>query len=201
MVPAVCGWHEHHGAAAAELERRLARAERMHIAGPALVEAYAVLPPSPTLHSTASLQRVPSRSSREASSRRGGPSRSVPVAYERLLRTAPAGGIAGGRVCDDVIAACTRAAGASTPLTFNERHFAPFAGSGLAVVVPSPGCREGRPDLFPIPICPAGPPGPTKLRDGRCVVARARDPYSAAPASRSLPRCLAVLPEGETSAM
>jgi hypothetical protein len=38
-----------------------------------------------------------------------------------------------------VIAACARAAGASTLLTFNDRHFLPFAGQGLEVVVPSPG--------------------------------------------------------------
>jgi len=43
MVAAVCTWHEHHAAAAGEIERRLGRGERMAIPAPALVEAYAVL--------------------------------------------------------------------------------------------------------------------------------------------------------------
>ena len=45
MIAAVCSWHEHHEAAANEIERRLAGRERMIVAAPALVEAYAVLIP------------------------------------------------------------------------------------------------------------------------------------------------------------
>ena len=137
MVPAVCGWHEHHGAAAAEIERRLAQAEPMHIAGAALVEAYAVLTRLPPPYRLAPADALALLEGSFIT-----PGRTVTLgsrAYERLLRAAPAGGIAGGRVYDGVIAACARAAGASTLLTFNQRHFAPFAGSGLAVVVPSSG--------------------------------------------------------------
>ena len=43
IVAAVCGWHERHGRAEEEIERRLRRAETMLVAAPALVETYAVL--------------------------------------------------------------------------------------------------------------------------------------------------------------
>lgn len=43
MIAAVCDWHEHHAAASAEIEARLNRGESLVAAGPALVEAYAVL--------------------------------------------------------------------------------------------------------------------------------------------------------------
>ena len=50
MVAAVCGWHVRHAVAAAEIERRLDRGERMAIAARAIAETYAVLTrlPPPT---------------------------------------------------------------------------------------------------------------------------------------------------------
>ena len=50
MVAAVCTWHEHHAAAAAGIEQRLGRGERMAIAAHALVETYAVLTRLPAPH-------------------------------------------------------------------------------------------------------------------------------------------------------
>ena len=50
MIAAVCSWHEHHELAANEIGRRLARREKMIIAAPALVEAYAVLTRLPPPH-------------------------------------------------------------------------------------------------------------------------------------------------------
>ena len=50
MVAAVCPWHEHHAAAAVEIERRLDRGERIATPAPALVEAYAVLTRLPQPH-------------------------------------------------------------------------------------------------------------------------------------------------------
>ena len=50
MVAAVCGWHVQHAAAAAEIERRLDRGERMVIAAHAVAEAYAVLTRLPAPH-------------------------------------------------------------------------------------------------------------------------------------------------------
>jgi predicted nucleic acid-binding protein len=109
MVPAVCSWHEHHDAASGEIDRRLLRGERMHVAGPGLVEAYAVLtrlPPPYRVSPSDALALL------EASFMT--PARSVTLdarAYLRLLRGAPSEGIAGGRAYDGVIAACARAAG------------------------------------------------------------------------------------------
>ena len=40
MIAAVCSWHEHHELAANEIDRRLARREKMIVAAPALVETY-----------------------------------------------------------------------------------------------------------------------------------------------------------------
>ena len=50
MIAAVCSWHEHHEAAANELERRLAARAKMIVAAPALIEAYAVLTRLPPPH-------------------------------------------------------------------------------------------------------------------------------------------------------
>jgi predicted nucleic acid-binding protein len=50
MVAAVCTWHEHHAAAAAEIEGRLERQEQLAVPAPALVETYAVLTRLPAPH-------------------------------------------------------------------------------------------------------------------------------------------------------
>jgi predicted nucleic acid-binding protein len=50
MIAAVCSWHEHHEAAADEIERRLAGRAKMIVAAPALVEVYAVLTRLPSPH-------------------------------------------------------------------------------------------------------------------------------------------------------
>ncbi len=50
IIAAVCSWHEHHEAAASEIERRLAARTQMIVAAPALVEAYAVLIRLPSPH-------------------------------------------------------------------------------------------------------------------------------------------------------
>ncbi len=57
--------------------------------------------------------------------------------YRRLIRDAPDSNLSGGRVYDAVIAACARSGRVDTLLTFNERHFAPFAVGGLSIIVPS----------------------------------------------------------------
>ena len=50
MIAAVCSWHEHHEAAANDMERRLAGRARMIVAAPSLIEAYAVLTRFPPPH-------------------------------------------------------------------------------------------------------------------------------------------------------
>lgn len=134
MIAAVCAWHEDHEASRNEIERRLRQAEPMLVAGPALIEAYAVLtrlPPPYRLAPGDALALL------EANFVELG--RIVvlePDGYEALLRDAPSAGIAGGRTYDAVIAACAIKARASTILTLNEQHFSQFAGPGLEIAAP-----------------------------------------------------------------
>lgn len=134
MVAAVCAWHEHHERAAEEIERRSARGEELVVAGPALVEAYAILtrlPPPHRLSPSDALTLV------EANFMRA--SRIIALgaaAYRTLLRRAPKDGVAGGRMYDSVIAACALRARAAALLTFNADHFLAYSGRGLRIVVP-----------------------------------------------------------------
>lgn len=134
MVAAVCGWHEHHARAAAAIERRLAAGEAMLLAGPALVETYAVLTRLPPPH-----RLSPATSLRLLEENYFAAGQIVTLdgrAYRALLRRAPAEAISGGRVYDAAIADCAVKAKATALLTFNEGHFAPLAQLGLAIVVP-----------------------------------------------------------------
>lgn len=134
IVAAVCGWHENHERAAAELNRRLAGGQAMIVAAPALVETYAVLtrlPPPHRLSSPDALRLIDSNFARTgrivALDGRG---------YVALLRTAPDAGVAGGRVYDAVIAQCAVKGRASALLTFNAADFATLAVPDLEIVVP-----------------------------------------------------------------
>lgn len=133
MVAAVCTWHEHHGPAVAEIERRLSRGERLAVPAPALVEAYAVLTrlPSPHRLSAADAWTVIAANFVEDAAivALTGPM------YARLLAKLAKEGIAGGRAYDAVIAEAARAAKADVLLTFNRRHFEPPP-EGVAVVEP-----------------------------------------------------------------
>ena len=134
MIAAVCGWHEHHGPAAAEVDRRLQRAERLFVAAPALVEAYAVLTRLPAPHRLSAADALDLLEANFI-----GAGRIITLdgrGYAGLLRRAPEEGIAGGRAYDAVIAACALRAASTTLLTFNADHFLPFAQWGLHVVVP-----------------------------------------------------------------
>jgi predicted nucleic acid-binding protein len=141
MIAAVSQWHVHHVPASSEIDRRLSTGEPMVIAAPALVETYAVLTRLPRpyrLPPTTCLMLVQASFLANAD-------RVIALgadAYIELVRRTATGGIGGGRICDAVIAACGRVAGADVLLTFNERHFLPFAGQGMAIVVPSAGGSE-----------------------------------------------------------
>jgi predicted nucleic acid-binding protein len=137
LVAALSAWHEHHERAASEIERRRAQGEAMLLAAPALVETYAVLTRLPRG------QRLPPRVALALLDDHFIAQATVvtlaPEGYLALLRRVAHAAVAGGPIYDAVIAACARAAGADTLLTFNERHFLPFAGKGLAIVVPDAG--------------------------------------------------------------
>ena len=134
MVAAVCTWHENHDPTREEIERRLRQAETMWVAGPALIEAYAVLTRLPAPHRLAATDALTLLDANFI-----GLGRIVALdagAYRTLVRQAPAEGISGGRTYDAVIAACALRGKATTLLTLNEQHFVQFAAAGLEIVVP-----------------------------------------------------------------
>lgn len=133
MIAAVCSWHEHHDAAANEIERRLAARARMVVAAPALVEAYAVLTRLPPPHRLTpemallllenNFLKLATVIALDAKS------------YERLLLEAPRKKLAGGCTYDAVIGACAAGGKASTLLTFNASDFMGL-GEDFDVVIP-----------------------------------------------------------------
>jgi predicted nucleic acid-binding protein len=133
MIAAVCSWHEHHGQAAGEIQRRLVRRERMIIAAPALVEAYSVLtrlPPPHRLSPENTLILL------EANFIKGTTIIVLQAgSYRDLLRQAPNNGVAGGQTYDAVIAMCAFKAKASALLTFNRSDFL-FAAKQIDIIVP-----------------------------------------------------------------
>ena len=135
MIAAVSAWHPHHVRAADEVDRRLRAGQVMVIAAPALIESYAVLSRLPRPY-----RLLPQHCRALLTGSFLDNAESVvaldPDAYVQLVRRAATDGIVGGRIYDAVIAACARAAGADIVLTFNERHFLPVAGPGVAIVVP-----------------------------------------------------------------
>jgi predicted nucleic acid-binding protein len=120
LVAAVCSWHQHHEATAADLALRAKRQEKLLMAAPVLLEAYAVLtrlPPPYRLKPSDALAVL------EGS---WGDARVVTLPASetwRLLRTLPERGVAGGGSYDAMIVACARRARADTILTWNLRHF------------------------------------------------------------------------------
>ncbi len=133
MIAAVCSWHEHHEAAANEIERRLGRREKMIVAAPALVEAYAVLTRLPPPHRISPETAVTLLENNFLK-----PATVVALnakSYEILLLSAPKNGVAGGRTYDAVIVTCAEQGKASTVLTFNAADFAAL-GKDFAVVIP-----------------------------------------------------------------
>ena len=134
IVAAVCSWHEHHPAAAAEINRRLQRGQRLCVPAPALVETYAVLTRLPPPH------RLTARDAWalvEGNFVTGALIQILDAdGYVDLLRRAADREVAGGRTYDAVIGECAREAGATILLTFNRRHFDP-APAGIQVLEPT----------------------------------------------------------------
>ena len=133
MIAAICSWHEHHQAAANEIENRLAGRAKMMVAAPALIEAYAVLtrlPPPHRLSPQTALTLL------ENNFLKLGTVIALNAkSYQNLLLAAPKNNVAGGRAYDAVIGACAEQAQASAVLTFNASDFVAL-GQDYDVVVP-----------------------------------------------------------------
>ena len=136
MVAAVCGWHVRHAAAAAEIERRLDRGERMAIAAHAIAETYAVLTRLPAPHRLApadawALVRT-NFVDNAALVTLDGP------AQVEVIEQLATSGIGGGRTYDGLIAACASVSRAKALLTFNTRQFDPPPRGVTLVEPPDP---------------------------------------------------------------
>lgn len=134
MVAAVCTWHEHHRRASAGIEARLERGERLAVAAPTLIEAYAVLTRLPSPHRLAPADAWSLVAANFVE--HGTIVALSAAAYRRLLGRLAGQQISGGRTYDAVIAECTCLARADALLTLNRRHFDP-APPGVVVVDPS----------------------------------------------------------------
>jgi predicted nucleic acid-binding protein len=136
LIAAVCGWHERHDAAAAEVDGRLDRGERMTVPAHALVEAYAVLTRLPAPHrlSTADAWTLLRTNFVEA----GAVTEISGRQQINLLKQLAAAGIGGGRSYDAVIAAAAHHGGADALLTFNPRDFEKLPQTPRIVEPPDP---------------------------------------------------------------
>lgn len=133
VVAAVCAWHEHHAAAADEIEARLGRGERLVLAAHVLVEAYAVLTRLPPPHRLApgdAWTLIRANFVEQA-----GIAALTGAEHVGVLGTLAAADIRGGRTYDAVIGAAAQKAGAAVLLTFNPRHFEP-APEGMLIATP-----------------------------------------------------------------
>jgi predicted nucleic acid-binding protein len=135
MIAAVCGWHEHHGAAAAAIEERFDRGDRMVVAAHAMVEAYAVLTRLPSPHRLAPADAWALVKTNFVA---GAALATLPAAaHVTLLDTLAGAGLGGGRSYDALIAATAAQAKVDELLTFNPRHFDPPP-DGITVIEPPP---------------------------------------------------------------
>ncbi|MDE0193456.1 MAG: PIN domain-containing protein [Gammaproteobacteria bacterium] len=124
LVAAVCTWHEHHDRTRTELQRRSDAGEKLVLAAHSLVETYAVL------------TRLPGQGRlrvEDAMALIEGNWRETPVVHLTpaetwgALHQARRRSLAGGQIYDVLVAVAALKAGASTILTWNVRHFVPFA--------------------------------------------------------------------------
>lgn len=134
VIAAVCSWHEHHAAAADDIERRLDGGERMVVAAHVLVESYAVLtrlPPPHRLSPADAWTLIRTNFAGEPTlATLSGPD------HLRLLDRLSSLGIRGGRTYDALIAECAGRAGAAALVTLNPRDFS-AEHVGMAIVHPA----------------------------------------------------------------
>jgi predicted nucleic acid-binding protein len=134
MVAAVCGWHEHHAAAASAIERRLDRGQRLAVPAHALVETYAVLtrlPPPHRLSPADAWALVKGNFVDHATVVTLGA-----AAHVKVLDRLAGNGVGGGRSYDAIIGATAIDAGAAELLTFNVKH-PDTPGGDIAVIDPA----------------------------------------------------------------
>lgn len=138
MVAAVCGWHEHHAAAASAIERRLDGGQRLAIPAYTLVETYAVLTRLPAPH-----RLSPADAWALVKGNFVDHATVVTLAagaHVRVLDRLAGNGVGGGRSYDAIIGAAAIDAAAVELLTFNVKHFDTTEGQ-IAVIDPADDTR------------------------------------------------------------
>jgi predicted nucleic acid-binding protein len=125
LVATVLAWHEHHGVTVEELRRRSRRGETWVVAAHSLVEAYSVLTRLPANRRLAAGEAL--------AVLRANWSETETISLNSqehwaFLQTASDSRIMGGQAYDALLAACARKAGVHVLLTWNEAHFARWAG-------------------------------------------------------------------------
>lgn len=132
LIASICVWHAHHQRTSAEVRRRADAGEEVVLAAHSVAEVYSVL------------TRMPGRDrlrSEDAIALMGANWSDTPTVHLTAretwdaVRQAQRLGVTGGQTYDALIAHAASKAGASTILTWNVRHFAPFAGE---IAVESP---------------------------------------------------------------
>lgn len=123
LVAAVSTWHERHDRTRTELQRRTDAGEELVLAAHSLVETYAVLTrlPGHRLRVDDAIALI------QANWADTPVTHLTPAETWDALHQARDRSLAGGRMYDVLIAVSALKAGASTILTWNVRHFAPFA--------------------------------------------------------------------------
>lgn len=123
LIASACSWHAHHKRTFAEVRRRVHVREELVLAAHSLAEVYAVLTRMPgpgRLRGNDAIALIEANWS------------ATPTVHLTAretwdaVRAAERLGVTGGQTYDALIARCALKAGASTILTWNVRHFAPF---------------------------------------------------------------------------
>jgi len=105
----------------------------MVVAGPTLIEAYAVLTRLPAPHR---IRPKDALALIEGNFVTGEVVALDASSYRNLVRRAAEAAIAGGRAYDAVIAECARVAAVDALCTFNIRHFKDVADAEIQVIIP-----------------------------------------------------------------
>lgn len=134
LVALVCTWHEHHSATHAEIKRRQARGDVLHLAAHCLLESYSVLTRLPSPY------RLSESDAFELLSGNWSDSPMIHLTGPEcwgVLKQARDGSVSGGQIHDALIAASAAKAGCEVLLTWNVRHFERFRTERLSIQSPA----------------------------------------------------------------
>ena len=132
LIAAYCPWHDHHEPSRREIDRLRAGKADLVVAAHSLIEMYSVLTRIPQWRMSPEDALTLIRSNLEGV-------QTIQLAADEVWDTLDRAqhlGIRGGRIHDVLIARCALRGGATTLLTWNDRHFSSFA-SQIRVLRPS----------------------------------------------------------------